>query len=241
MLLFRKNKPAVIICQLRFTVLRVGFGERRDAWKWIKVMQEIRRNFINFPANPLDMFDAFILLKHGSMKKFIFSVFICSLFFYQQISAQELKTEFLLDLELSLNPPQVVGPVLKGTRVIFPFKDGVVKGDKINGIILESGADWGLVLDSTTFKIDVRTTIQTDDGALIFMTYSGYNYANAKNFAMISAGKGGELSPSDYYFRTSVYFETSSPKYAWLNRTVAIGVGRFSVSGKVNYRIYAVK
>src|SRR5882757_8712346 len=32
-----------------------------------------------------------------------------------------------------------------------------------------------------------------------------------------------ELSPSDYYLRASVSFETSSPRYAWLNHTVAIG------------------
>jgi hypothetical protein len=175
------------------------------------------------------------------MKKIIFFLFICSLFFHQQIFAQELKCEFLFDLEINVNPPQVVGPVLKGTRLIFPFKDGFAKSNKINGKILEGGGDWGLVLDSTTFKVDVRATIETDDNALIYMTYSGYNQANAKNFAMISAGRGGELSPSDYYFRTSVSFETSSPRYAWLNHTVAVGVGRFPAVGKVAYRIYAIK
>ncbi|MHA4811038.1 DUF3237 domain-containing protein [Flavitalea flava] len=175
------------------------------------------------------------------MKKIIFSVFICSLFFHQRIFAQELKSEFLFDLEIDVNLPQVVGPVLKGTRLIFPFKAGFVKSDKINGKTLAGGGDWGLVVDSTTFRVDVRATIETDDGALIYMTYSGYNHANAKNFAMISAGKGGELSPSDYYFRTSVSFETSSSKYAWLNQTVAIGVGRFPAPGKVAYRIYAIK
>jgi hypothetical protein len=181
------------------------------------------------------------LIKTTSVKKLLFPVFICSLFFHQQTVAQELKAEFLFDLELNLNPPQVVGPVLKGTRVIFPFKSGFVKSYKINGKILEAGADWGLVIDSTTFKVDVRTTIETDDGALIYMTYWGYNHANAKNFAMISAGKGSELSTSDYYFRTSVSFETSAPKYAWLNHTVAIGIGRFPAAGKVDYRIYTIK
>ncbi|HTI08131.1 MAG TPA: DUF3237 domain-containing protein [Puia sp.] len=175
------------------------------------------------------------------MKKIIFSLFIGFLFFHQQLFAQELKSEFLFDLDINVNPPQVVGPVLKGTRLIFPFKDGVVKGDKINGKILTCGGDWGLVLDSTTFKVDVRATFETDDGALIYMTYSGYNHANAKNFATISAGKGGELSASDYYFRTSASFETSSPKYAWLNRIVAIGIGRFPAAGEVAYRIYAIK
>ena len=175
------------------------------------------------------------------MKKFIFSVFIGFLFFHQSVFAQELKSEFLFDLSLDLNPSQQVGPVMNGMRIIFPFKAGIVKSDKINGKILESGADWGLIFDSTTFKIDVRATIQTDDGALIYMTYSGYNHTNAKNFAVISAGKGSELSPSDYYFRASVSFETASPKYSWLNYTVAIGVGRFPGAGKVAYRIYAIK
>jgi uncharacterized protein DUF3237 len=175
------------------------------------------------------------------MKKFIFSMFICSLCFYQQVFAQELKSEFLFDLQISLNPPLAVGPVLKGTRLIFPFRDGTVKGDKINGKISECSADWGLVLDSTTFKADVRATIKTDDGDLIYITYWGYDHATAKNYAMIAAGKGSELSPADYYFRTSVSFETSSPKYAWLNHTVAIGVGRFPAAGQVAYRVYAIK
>jgi hypothetical protein len=130
---------------------------------------------------------------------------------------------------------------LKGTRLISPFKNGFVKSDKINGKILEGGGDWGLVLDSTTFKVDSRVTIETEDGALIYMTSSGYSHANAKISAMIGAGKGGELSPSDYYFRTSVAFETSSPRYAWLNRIVAISVGRFPAAGKVAYQIYAIK
>jgi hypothetical protein len=175
------------------------------------------------------------------MKKFIFSLFVCSLFFHQRIFAQELKSEFLFDLEIDLNPPQVVGPVLKGTRLISTFKNGVIKSDRINGKILEGGGDWGLFLDSTTFKVDSRATIETEDGALIYITYSGYSHATAKISAMIGAGKGGELSTSDYYFRTSVLFETGSPRYAWLNRIVAIGIGRFPAAGKVGFRIYAIK
>jgi|SRR5882724_1215721 len=128
------------------------------------------------------------------MKKFIFSVFICSLFFNQQVFSQELKSEFLFDLDIDLNPPQAVGPVLKGIRLISPFKNGIVKSDKINGKLLECGGDWGLILDSTTFKVDSRATIETDDGALIYITYSGYSRATAKIAAMIGAGKGGELS-----------------------------------------------
>jgi len=175
------------------------------------------------------------------MKKFVGIILFFAASFGQRTYAQDLKSEFLFDLEINLDPPQAIGPVLKGTRLIFPFRDGSVKSDKINGKLLNCGADWGLLLDSTTFKVDVRTTIKTDDEALIYMTYSGYNNANVKNRAIISAGKGSELSASDYYFRTAIFFETSSPKYAWLNHTVAVGVGRFPAPGKVAYRIYAIQ
>ena len=80
-----------------------------------------------------------------------------------------------------------------------------------------------------------------DDGALIYITYSGYSHASAKVAAMIGAGKGGELSPSDYYFRTNVSFETSDPKYSRLNHTAAIGVGRFPAAGKIAVRICTIK
>ncbi|WP_106529306.1 DUF3237 domain-containing protein [Chitinophaga niastensis] len=175
------------------------------------------------------------------MKKVIFLAVFFSTCFYVQVHAQELKSEFLFDLEISLSPPQIIGPVLTGTRLIFPFKDGFVKSDKINGKILDCSGEWGLIVDSTTFKMDVRATIKTDDGALIYITYSGYNYASAQKSALIRVGKGNELSPSEYYFRSIPVFETSSPKYAWLNHTVAIGVGRFPAPGKIIYRIYAIK
>ena len=175
------------------------------------------------------------------MKKNIFAIFIFSLCFHQPLFAQELKSEFLFDLVIDLDPPQVVGPVQKGTRLIFPFRDGVVKGDKINGKIVGPSAEWGLVPDAATFRVDVRATIKTDDGALIYITYSGYNYTREKDSTIIKAGKVGEPSPSDSYFRTSVFFETSASKYAWLNHTIAVGVGRLPAPDKVVYRIYAIR
>ncbi|WP_423736736.1 DUF3237 domain-containing protein [Chitinophaga caseinilytica] len=174
------------------------------------------------------------------MQKFIITLFILFTCIQQQLFSQELKSEFIFDFELELSAPQMVGKVLPGTRVIYPVNGGTVKG-KVNGKVLPGGGEWGIVADSLTFKMDVRATIQTDDGALIYIAYKGYLFADAKTNAVIGAGKGHTLSPSDYYFRSTPVFETSSPKYAWLNRTVAIGVGRLSGVGKVAYRIYAIK
>jgi hypothetical protein len=173
------------------------------------------------------------------MKKIILWVLFFSFCSSQHLFAQELKSDFLFDVEASLGTSQEVGQVLTGIRRIFPVKNGIVKGTVLSGKILAGSADWGLTVDSTTYKIDSRATIETTDGALIYMTYSGYISADAKTFAKIVAGKASTLSPSDYYFRINPVFETSSPKYAWLNHTVAIGVG--SIGNGISYRVYAIK
>lgn len=175
------------------------------------------------------------------MKKLLISIFFLCFCFHQQLSAQELKSAFLFELEAELNPPQIIGPVLTGMRIFFPAKSGTIKSEKLNGKILPGGGDWGLVVDSTTFKLDVRVTIETDDSAFIYITYSGYVHTDAKKFTKIMEGKWNELTSSDYYFRTNPVFETGSAKYAWLNHTIAVGVGSFPAPGKVAYRVYAIK
>ena len=37
---------------------------------------------------------------------------------------------------------------------------------------------------------------------------------------------GEEVDPSEYYLRNMPNFETASATYDWLNRIVAVGVGR---------------
>jgi len=51
--------------------------------------------------------------------------------------------------------------------------------------------------------------------------------------------RGDTVDPSEYYFRTAPLFETASQKYGWLNRILAIGIGRRS-SREVAYTVYEV-
>jgi hypothetical protein len=47
--------------------------------------------------------------------------------------------------------------------------------------------------------------------------------------------------PGDpYYFRITLFFETGSEKYAWLNNVLAVGVGELG-DGPVAYSVYAIK
>jgi Protein of unknown function (DUF3237) len=150
---------------------------------------------------------------------------------------EALDSELLLDAQFDLNPPENIGATPLGARSIFVVTGGTFEGPRLRGKV-RSGGDWYLALPNGAGELDVRLTLESDDGALIFVTYRGV--LDATPDVMRRALSGEEVSPSEYYFRTTPRFETGSEKYAWLNRTVCVGVGRL-VPGKVGYRIFAVK
>ncbi len=86
-------------------------------------------------------------------------------------------------------------------------------------------------------KLDVRTTLRTDDDHLIYMTYRGIATMSQETLQRILQGE--TVDPSEYYFRTTPYFETGSEKYSWLNRIVAVGYGERTQAG-VSYKVYAI-
>ncbi len=51
--------------------------------------------------------------------------------------------------------------------------------------------------------------------------------------------KGDAVDPQSYYFRMNPVFETSSPKYDWINRMIAIGKGHRLADGPI-YSIFEV-
>jgi hypothetical protein len=51
--------------------------------------------------------------------------------------------------------------------------------------------------------------------------------------------QGEPVDPESYYFRMNPMFETSSPKYDWMNRIIAIGTGHRLADGPL-YSIFEV-
>lgn len=167
------------------------------------------------------------------MKKIIIVLLGCA-FTFTNSYGQDLKTEKIAELNYVLDPA-----VLAGTKIIYANKSGTATG-KINGKILSIGGDFGTLLTPTTFKLDVRAVIQTEDSATIYVTYTGFIYTDEETFKLMASGNVKNLSSDKYYFRINPIFETASPKYDWLNHTVAIGVGTRTETG-VSYKIYAIK
>lgn len=152
-----------------------------------------------------------------------------------------LQSEFLMSFEASLKPTLDVGGGALGLRAIADITGGSFEGPRLKGTLVPSGADWFIINPALgIINIDVRATLQTDDGANIYTTYNGRIAVPPEKFADLFDSSKGPPDPSSYYFRTAPTFETGSEKYLWLNSIQAVGVGEI-IDGGVRYDVYEVK
>ena len=137
----------------------------------------------------------------------------------------------LMTLQVVVPPPQKLGAVPHGTRVIAAITDGRFEGARLRGKVLPGGGDWTLLRSDGVLELDLRITLQTDDAALISMTSFGLRHGPPEVLAALARGES--VDPSTYYFRTAPRFETSAPRYAFLNGLVAIAAGDRRASGPI--------
>ncbi|MGI5170665.1 DUF3237 domain-containing protein [Spirillospora sp. CA-253888] len=152
----------------------------------------------------------------------------------------EIRTEFLFDLVVDLNPPLDFGKGPIGQRVLFGSAGGAFEGPELRGEVLPGGGDWALFRPDGAMLLDVRLTLRTDDGALLHMTYGG-RYTTTPELRAEVADTAGRhrVDPSRYYFRTNPLFETGAERYAWLNDVVCVGTGYLIEEG-VAYKVFRV-
>ena len=149
----------------------------------------------------------------------------------------EIRTTKLMTLKLTVNGMQAIGATPNGNRRVGLVAGGTFEGPKLRGTVLPGGADWIIARPDASTTLDVRIVLETDDGALIGMTYRGMRHGPADVMAKVNSGEF--VDPSLYYFRTAISFETAAPRYDWLNRVIAIGTGSRPPEGPV-YDIFEV-
>ena len=93
---------------------------------------------------------------------------------------------------------------------------GWAKGPKISGTFISPGGDWLRVMPSGVLRLDVRATLKTDDGALIYISYNAIVQHSKESADKLNRGE--VLTQKDIpYFIVAPTLETSAEKYAWLN------------------------
>jgi hypothetical protein len=144
----------------------------------------------------------------------------------------------LYRLEAVLGEPLDLGEVSQGRRRIVPLTGGTFAGPELNGKLLPgTSADWQIVLADGTALGDIRYTLQTDGGALLYVQSRGVRHGSPEVLERL--GRGEDVDASEYTFRTSTQIETASRELAWLNKGVFIGVGGRNAGGVV-YETYLV-
>ena len=131
--------------------------------------------------------------------------------------------EHVCDLVVELSPPHEMGAALAGTRRIIPIVGGTATGARINGRILNVGADWQTVQAGGVAQLDARYAIETDDGAVIEVVSQGIRHASPEVAARIVAGEA--VPPSEYYMRTAIRLDSGHPDYAWVARSIYVADG----------------
>jgi hypothetical protein len=146
-------------------------------------------------------------------------------------AVEPLRSAFLMDLIAD-----VTTAIPAGSRNIVQVTGGTFEGPRLKGTIVGPGGDWTMRRPDGATILDVRLILQTDDNQRIYMTYRGVIYRPPQQPA---AGGGAAASAAPTYFRTTPVFETTSPKYDWLNRIIAVG-SAFTAPGKAAYHVYEI-
>ncbi|MFT5508467.1 MAG: hypothetical protein ACI89J_001542 [Hyphomicrobiaceae bacterium] len=136
----------------------------------------------------------------------------------------ELKSDYLMTITVTVDALHDIGDIPLGTRHIDMLGEGFFEGPRLKGTVLKGGMDQKIFRSDGAMHPNVRLILKTVDDALIHVHYTGIRYGTPEVMARIAAGE--QVGPEEYYLRNTPVFETSSPKYDWLNRIVAVGVGR---------------
>jgi hypothetical protein len=115
---------------------------------------------------------------------------------------------------LAVSPSFVIGEVT-AARIDGERFSGSMKGN--------AAADWLTVSPEGYGTLDVKITIETDDGAVVHAAYSG-----RLHFDTMTA----YATPK---------FHTGDERYAWMNRIQAVAKGTFTEPGTLVYEMYELR
>jgi hypothetical protein len=141
-------------------------------------------------------------------------------------------------LEATLGQPMDVGTIAQGRRRIVPLTGGTFTGPELNGKLLPgASADWQIIMADGTALGDIRYTLQTDRGDLLYVQSRAVRHGSAGVLARL--GRGENVDASEYAFRTATQIETAAADLDWLNRGVFVSVAGREPEGVI-YETYLV-
>lgn len=133
----------------------------------------------------------------------------------------------LCRVDLVLERPRKVGDGPRGSRWIAQVAQMTLTGDRLTAMSVgTANADWVTIVGGVA-TIDVRATVETHDGATVYIQYSG------RTDATKSVGAA--------HAYTTPVFETGDERYRWLNLIQAVGKSELSDLKSASYQWYELR
>lgn len=126
-----------------------------------------------------------------------------------------------------------------GTRQYWEMTEGTLEGPRLRARIAMPGGDWHLIGTDGFGRPDVRVQLETDDGAILLLHYTGL--VQVTPAFTDAAESGGETQFGDQYTRMEMRFEAGVGRYAWLTQSLFVAEGRIAGVSEIEYRIYRVR
>jgi hypothetical protein len=126
----------------------------------------------------------------------------------------------------------------RGARQYWEMTRGTLTGDGLRAEIAMPGSDWMGLSPDGYWRPDVRVPLQTDDGALILMHYTGLVEQTDRFIQAASTDRATDWD--DQYMRFAVFFDTGAERYTWLNQRLFLARGRILGTTELEYEIYRV-
>ena len=133
----------------------------------------------------------------------------------------EVHLEHICSYWATLSAPEVIGPLAEGLRVNVYVTDGEVFGPKMRGHLRRVGGDWLSLRPDGIGILDVRATLELEDGALIYTTYGGVADLGMDGYQQFLEGN----PPARVQLRITPRYYTGHSDYLWLNRLQCVGIG----------------
>jgi hypothetical protein len=142
-------------------------------------------------------------------------------------------------LEATVGDPQDVGEISAGHRRIVPLTGGTFSGPELRGTLLPgASADWQIILPNGTALGDVRYTLETEPGDLLYVQSQSVRHGSPEVLERL--GRGEDVDAGEYTFRGSANIETGAANLDWLNKGIFISVGGRQPGGVI-YEVYLVR
>jgi hypothetical protein len=132
--------------------------------------------------------------------------------------------EYLMNLSVVVGDVVSMGPGPVGERRVVGILGGTFEGSGLRGEVLPGGADWQIVRSDGVLDLDARYALKEQAGGVVRVLSQGYRHGPAE--VLEALGRGEEVDPAKYFFRTIMRFETGAPYLEWLNRTIAVATAK---------------